>query len=97
MSTGSVRCASSVRGWQRRSPFKRAALLSFLVASLAGLVLALLVACGLLLVWRGLHRGGLVLHRRLGRRTGTGGRGAPRFFVFFGLVATVGTTFVQAE
>ncbi len=75
---------------------KRAALLSFLVAAAAGLVLALLVAWWLLLVgaacivaaW--FYTGG---HSPYGYR----GLGEVSVFVFFGLVATVGTTYVQAE
>jgi 1,4-dihydroxy-2-naphthoate octaprenyltransferase len=75
---------------------KRAALLAFAVGAVAGLVLALLVAWWLVLV------GVACL---LGAWFYTGGRspygyrglGEVSVFVFFGLVATVGTTFVQAE
>ena len=75
---------------------KRAALLSFLVAAVAGLVLALLVAWWLLLVgaacivaaW--FYTGGRSPY-------GYRGLGEVSVFVFFGLVATVGTTYVQAE
>jgi 1,4-dihydroxy-2-naphthoate polyprenyltransferase len=75
---------------------KRAALLSFAVAAVAGLVLAALVAWWLVLV------GVACL---LGAWFYTGGRspygyrglGEVSVFVFFGLVATVGTTYVQAE
>ncbi len=75
---------------------KRAALLSFAVACVAGLVLALLVAWWLVLV------GAACL---LGAWYYTGGRspygyrglGEVSVFVFFGLVATIGTTYAQAE
>ena len=75
---------------------KRAALLSFLVAGAAGLLLAALVAWWLVLV------GAVCL---VGAWYYTGGRspygyrglGEVSVFVFFGLVATVGTTYVQAE
>ena len=75
---------------------KRAALLAFAVGAVAGLVLALLVAWWLVLV------GAACL---LGAWYYTGGRspygyrglGEVSVFVFFGLVATVGTTYVQAE
>jgi 1,4-dihydroxy-2-naphthoate octaprenyltransferase len=75
---------------------KRAALLAFAVGAVAGLVLALLVAWWLVLV------GVACL---LGAWYYTGGRspygyrglGEVAVFVFFGLVATVGTTYVQAE
>ena len=75
---------------------KRAALLSFLVAGVAGLVLAALVAWWLLLVGVGcvvaawFYTGGRSPY-------GYRGLGEVSVFVFFGLVATVGTTFVQAE
>jgi 1,4-dihydroxy-2-naphthoate polyprenyltransferase len=75
---------------------KRAALLSFAVAAVAGLALAALVTWWLVLV------GAACL---LGAWFYTGGRspygyrglGEVSVFVFFGLVATVGTTYVQAE
>jgi 1,4-dihydroxy-2-naphthoate octaprenyltransferase len=75
---------------------KRAALLSFAVAAVAGLVLALLSAWWLVLVgatcivaaWY--YTGGRSPY-------GYRGLGEVSVFVFFGLVATVGTTYVQAE
>jgi 1,4-dihydroxy-2-naphthoate polyprenyltransferase len=75
---------------------KRAALIAFAVGAVAGLVLALLVAWWLVLV-------GVVC--LLGAWYYTGGRspygyrglGEVSVFVFFGLVATAGTTYVQAE
>ena len=75
---------------------KRAALLSFGVAGVAGLVLALAVAWWLIAVgaacvvaaW--FYTGGRSPY-------GYRGLGEVSVFVFFGLVATVGTTFVQAE
>ena len=75
---------------------KRAALLAFAVGAVAGLVLALLVAWWLVLVgvacllgaWY--YTGGSSPY-------GYRGLGEVSVFVFFGLVATVGTTYVQAE
>jgi 1,4-dihydroxy-2-naphthoate octaprenyltransferase len=75
---------------------KRAAILSFLVAAVAGLVLALLVAWWLVLVGAACLVGAWYY---TGGRSPYGyrGLGEVAVFVFFGLVATVGTTFVQAE
>ncbi len=75
---------------------KRAALLAFAVGAVAGLALALLVAWWLVLVgvacllgaWY--YTGGSSPY-------GYRGLGEVSVFVFFGLVATVGTTYVQAE
>jgi 1,4-dihydroxy-2-naphthoate polyprenyltransferase len=75
---------------------RNAALASFAVAGVAGLVLALTTAWWLLLVgalcvvaaW--FYTGGA-------RPYGYRGLGEVSVFVFFGLVAVVGTTFVQAE
>ncbi len=75
---------------------KRAALLAFAVGAVAGLVLVLLVAWWLVLVgvacllgaWY--YTGGSSPY-------GYRGLGEVSVFVFFGLVATVGTTYVQAE
>jgi 1,4-dihydroxy-2-naphthoate octaprenyltransferase len=75
---------------------RNAALSSFAVAGVAGLVLALTTAWWLLLVgalcvvaaW--FYTGGA-------RPYGYRGLGEVSVFVFFGLVAVVGTTFVQAE
>jgi 1,4-dihydroxy-2-naphthoate polyprenyltransferase len=74
---------------------KRAALLSFLVAAVAGLVLSLLVAWWLLLVGAACI---VVAWYYTGGRSPYGyrGLGEVSVFVFFGLVATVGTTYVQA-
>jgi 1,4-dihydroxy-2-naphthoate octaprenyltransferase len=75
---------------------KRAALLSFLVAAIAGLVLALLVAWWLLIVGAACV---LAAWFYTGGRSPYGyrGLGEVSVFVFFGLVATVGTTYVQAK
>ena len=74
---------------------KRAALLSFAVAAVAGLVLALLVAWWLLLVGAACM---VAAWYYTGGRSPYGyrGLGEVSVFVFFGLVATVGTTYVQA-
>ena len=75
---------------------KRAALLSFVVAAVAGLVLTLLVAWWLLLVGATCM---VAAWYYTGGRSPYGyrGLGEVSVFVFFGLVATVGTTYVQAE
>jgi 1,4-dihydroxy-2-naphthoate octaprenyltransferase len=75
---------------------KRAALLSFLLAAVAGLVLALLVAWWLLLVGAACM---VAAWYYTGGRSPYGyrGLGEVSVFVFFGLVATTGTTYVQAE
>ncbi|MCW2777327.1 MAG: 1,4-dihydroxy-2-naphthoate prenyltransferase [Frankiales bacterium] len=75
---------------------KRAALLSFGVAALAGLVLAAVTTWALLVV-------GAVAIAAAWAYTGTSkpygyrGLGEVSVFVFFGLVAVVGTAYVQAE
>lgn len=78
------------------SAVKRAALLSFLVAGAAGLVLAALAAWWLVLVGAACLVGAWYY---TGGRSPYGyrGLGEVSVFVFFGLVATVGTTYVQAE
>jgi 1,4-dihydroxy-2-naphthoate octaprenyltransferase len=73
-----------------------AALLSFAVAAVAGLVLALLTTPLLLVV------GGLAIAAAWGYTGGKNpygyrGLGEVSVFVFFGLVAVVGTTYVQVE
>jgi len=83
-------------GLARAPDVRNAALASFAVAGVIGLVLALTTAWWLLLVgaacvvaaW--FYTGG---RRPYGYR----GLGEVSVFVFFGLVATVGTTFVQVE
>ena len=74
---------------------RRAAVLSFLVAAVAGLVLALLVAWWLVLVGAACM---VAAWYYTGGRSPYGYRGLGELsvFVFFGLVATVGTTYVQA-
>ena len=96
MPRGSARCASSGRGSLRRLRCATAALLSFAVAAVAGLVLALLTT--LLLVPLGLVLFAAAWGYTGGRSPyGYRGLGEVSVFVFFGLVAVVGTTYVQAE
>jgi 1,4-dihydroxy-2-naphthoate octaprenyltransferase len=75
---------------------RRAAVIAFLVAAVAGLVLALLVAWWLVLVGAACV---VAAWYYTGGRSPYGyrGRGEVSVFVFFGLVATVGTTYVQAR
>ncbi len=75
---------------------RRAAVLSFLVAAAAGLVLALLVAWWLVLVGAACM---VAAWYYTGGRSPYGYRGLGEIsvFVFFGLVATAGTTYVQAR
>jgi 1,4-dihydroxy-2-naphthoate octaprenyltransferase len=83
-------------GAARPAVVRNAALASFAVAGVAGLALALTTALWLLLVgalcvvaaW--FYTGGA-------RPYGYRGLGEVSVFVFFGLVAAIGTTFVQAE
>jgi 1,4-dihydroxy-2-naphthoate octaprenyltransferase len=75
---------------------KRAAYTAFAVAALAGLVLALLTTLWLLPL------GGVLIAAAWGYTGGASpygyrGLGEVSVFVFFGLVAVVGTTYVQAE
>jgi 1,4-dihydroxy-2-naphthoate polyprenyltransferase len=75
---------------------KRAAMLAFAVAALSGLVLAVLTAWWLVAVGAACL---LAAWFYTGGRNPYGyrGLGEVSVFVFFGLVATVGTTYVQAE
>jgi 1,4-dihydroxy-2-naphthoate octaprenyltransferase len=75
---------------------RRAAVIAFLVAAVAGLVLALLVAWWLVLVGAACV---IAAWYYTGGRSPYGyrGLGEVSVFVFFGLVATVGTTYVQAR
>jgi 1,4-dihydroxy-2-naphthoate octaprenyltransferase len=75
---------------------RRAAVIAFLVAAVAGLVLALLVAWWLVLVGAACM---VAAWYYTGGRSPYGyrGLGEVSVFVFFGLVATVGTTYVQAR
>ena len=83
-------------GAARPRAVRAAALVCFAVAASAGLVLAALTTWWLVLVGAGalvaawFYTGGA-------RPYGYRGLGEVSVFVFFGLVATVGTTFVQAE
>jgi 1,4-dihydroxy-2-naphthoate octaprenyltransferase len=75
---------------------RRAAVIAFLVAAVAGLMLALLVAWWLVLVGAACV---IAAWYYTGGRSPYGyrGLGEVSVFVFFGLVATVGTTYVQAR
>ncbi|MFN2536986.1 MAG: 1,4-dihydroxy-2-naphthoate polyprenyltransferase, partial [Mycobacteriales bacterium] len=78
------------------SHVKAAALASFLVAALCGLVLALLTTPWLLLV--GLAAIAAAWGYTGGKNPyGYRGLGEVSVFVFFGLVAVIGTTYVQVE
>ena len=93
----SGRCGSSARASRRRATVKRAALLAFGVAGVAGLVLAaadVVVAASRSGVAS--DRRGLVLHGGP-EPYGYLGLGELFVFMFFGLVATVGTTYVAVE
>ena len=83
-------------GVARPAAVRTAALLSFLVAAFAGLALALLTSPWLVLV------GALAIAAAWGYTGGKNpygyrGLGEISVFVFFGLVAVVGTTYVQVE
>ena len=74
---------------------RRAALVSFAVAAVAGVVLALLAAWWLVLVGAACFLGAW-FYTGGGAPYGYHGLGEVSVFVFFGMVATVGTTYVQA-
>ena len=91
---GPVRLVGS--GLATAPAVKRAALLAFAVAAVAGLVLALLTTLWLVPL------GAVMMAAAWGYTGGTSpygyrGLGEVAVFVFFGLVAVVGTTYVQAE
>src|SRR5204862_4062717 len=85
-------------GWELASPnvVRRAALLSFLVAGVAGLALAVAVDWRLLLVGVASFAAGW-LYTGGPKPYGYYGFGELFVFVFFGLVATIGSAYVQTE
>jgi 1,4-dihydroxy-2-naphthoate octaprenyltransferase len=91
---GPVRLVGS--GLKSPSAVKRAALLSFAVAGVAGLALAIAVSWWLLLVGAASFLAGW-LYTGGPRPYGYAGLGELFVFVFFGLVATVGSTYVHTE
>jgi 1,4-dihydroxy-2-naphthoate octaprenyltransferase len=91
---GPVRLVAS--GLKRPPAVKRAALLSFAVAGAAGLALAAAASWWLLLVGVACIAAGW-FYTGGPRPYGYAGLGEAFVFVFFGLVATAGTAFVQTE
>jgi 1,4-dihydroxy-2-naphthoate octaprenyltransferase len=91
---GPVRLTGS--GLKRPGAVKRAALLSFAVAGVAGLALAAATTWWLLLVGAASFLAGW-FYTGGPRPYGYAGFGELFVFVFFGLVATVGSTFVHRE
>jgi 1,4-dihydroxy-2-naphthoate octaprenyltransferase len=85
-------------GWGLRPPgaVKRAALLSFLVAGVAGLALAAVVGPELLVVGAAAFAAGW-FYTGGSHPYGYYGFGELFVFVFFGLVATIGSTYVHLE
>ena len=85
-------------GWGLKPPraVKRAAMLCFAVAGLAGLALALVVGWELLVVGVACIAAGW-FYTGGSKPYGYLGLGEVFVFVFFGVVATVGSTYVQAE
>jgi 1,4-dihydroxy-2-naphthoate octaprenyltransferase len=92
--TGPVRLVGS--GLARPATVKRAAVLSFGVAAVAGLALAIAVDPWLLAVGAASFAAGW-LYTGGPKPYGYLGLGELFVFVFFGLVATAGSTFVQIE
>jgi 1,4-dihydroxy-2-naphthoate octaprenyltransferase len=91
---GPVRLVGS--GLKLPSAVKRAALLSFAVAGVAGLALAAAVSWWLLLVGAASFLAGW-FYTGGSRPYGYAGFGELFVFVFFGLVATIGSAYVQTE
>ena len=91
---GPVRLVAS--GLKAPGAVKRAALLSFLVAGLAGLALAVAVTPWLLVVGAASFASGW-LYTGGPRPYGYYGLGEAFVFVFFGLVAVVGSAYVHTE
>jgi 1,4-dihydroxy-2-naphthoate octaprenyltransferase len=85
-------------GWGLQPPgaVKKAALLSFLVAGLAGLALAVAVGPELVVVGLAAFAAGW-FYTGGSHPYGYYGFGELFVFVFFGLVATIGSTYVQTE
>ena len=92
---GPMRLVGSRRG-AARARSRRAAFAAFGVAAVAGLVLAATTAWWLVAVGAVCVAGRLVLHRRL-EALRLPRLGEVMVFVFFGLVAVIGTTYVQTE
>jgi 1,4-dihydroxy-2-naphthoate octaprenyltransferase len=89
---GPVRLVAS--GLATPAAVKRAAIVSFAIAGAAGLVLAAVAAWWLILVGAACMAAGW-LYTGGPRPYGYAGLGEVFVFVFFGLVATIGTAFVQ--
>ena len=95
-STASARCAWWAQGLARPGAVKRAAVLAFAVAGGFGLALALAAGWPLLVVGAAAIAAGW-FYTGGPRPYGYAGLGEAFVFVFFGVVATAGSTYVQIE
>ena len=93
--TGPARCDWSARGWRRHGSVLAVALASLAVGAAAGLVLALTSAPWLVAVGAACIAGAW-LYTGGSKPYGYAGFGEVAVFVFFGLVAVLGTQFTQA-